>query len=130
MCLVSTVPQNTVHMVSRLVSADTISAGVIGYWSSVFAAIVLCEHFVFRQTWSAYKVSSWNKASLLPPGFAAVLAFFCGFGIIVPTMSQTWYVGPIARAVTGDIGIMTGSSVAALAYLSLRSVERRLWPGR
>ena len=104
--------------------------GVIGYWSSIFAAIVLCEHFVFRRTWEAYDVSRWDQAAHLPPGFAAVFAFCAAFGMVVPSMSQTWYTGPIARAGTGDIGIITGVCDAVLAYVPLRALERRMWPGR
>ncbi|KAF8178440.1 purine-cytosine permease [Pholiota molesta] len=103
---------------------------VIGYWSTIFAVIVLTEHFLFRRRWAAYDVTQWNKFTGLPPGIAAVFAFLCGFGIIVPSMKQTWYTGPIARAGTGDIGIITGGVVALLAYIPLRAVERRIWPRR
>lgn len=34
----------------------------------------------------------------LPPGVAASLAFAGAFGIIVPSMSQAWFTGPIADA--------------------------------
>lgn len=108
----------------------TPNTGVIGYWSSIFAAIVLCEHFVFRRAWSAYDVSRWDRAARLPPGLAAVFTFCAAFGMVVPSMSQTWYTGPIARAGTGDIGIITGVCVAVLVYVPLRALERRMWPGR
>jgi purine-cytosine permease-like protein len=55
-----------------------------------------------------------------------VLAFFCAFGLIVPSMSQVWYVGPIANAGTGDIGILTGGVSAAVLYTLFRTVEKRL----
>ena len=42
-------------------------------------------------------------------------------------MSQVWYTGPIARSGTGDIGILTGSVVAAVVYVGARSVERRVF---
>ncbi|KAF8970409.1 cytosine-purine permease [Flammula alnicola] len=104
---------------------------VIGYWSTAFAAIVLTEHFVFRKNaWTEYKVSQWDQADLLPPGIAAVLAFLCAFGIVIPSMSQTWYTGPIARAGTGDIGVITGGVVAVGTYVVFRMVEKRIWPGR
>ncbi|KAF8970418.1 hypothetical protein BDZ97DRAFT_1791282 [Flammula alnicola] len=104
---------------------------VIGYWSTAFAAIVLTEHFLLRKNaWSEYKVSQWDQADLLPPGIAAVLAFLCAFGIIIPSMSQTWYTGPIARAGTGDIGVITGGVVAVGTYVVFRTVEKRIWPGR
>ncbi|CAL1708619.1 unnamed protein product [Somion occarium] len=86
---------------------------IIGYWSTVFAVIVLVEHFLFRKNdFSRYNVTDWNQPRRLPIGLAALLAFCAGFGIIVPCMSQTAYVGPIANAGAGDIGILTGSAVA------------------
>ncbi|KAF8231030.1 hypothetical protein L208DRAFT_1437901 [Tricholoma matsutake] len=99
---------------------------VIGYWSTAFAAIILCEHFVFRRCdFSMYNVEDWNKPRRLPLGVAAVLAFGGAFGIIVPSMSQVWYTGPIARAGTGDIGVLTGFVVSGVLYLILRTLERR-----
>jgi purine-cytosine permease-like protein len=100
--------------------------GVIGYWSIAFATITVCEHFVFRRCdFSTYNVEDWDKPRRLPFGVAAALAFAGAFGIIVPSMSQAWYTGPIARAGTGDIGIMTGFVVSGLLYLILRTLERR-----
>ncbi|TFK70128.1 cytosine-purine permease [Pluteus cervinus] len=102
---------------------------VIGYWTASFGAIVLCEHFVFRRRdYSSYKVENWNKARLLPPGFAAVGAFLCSIVIIVPAMQQTWYTGPIAKAGTGDVGVLTGTFVAAISYAVLRPLEKKWWP--
>ncbi|PPQ88566.1 hypothetical protein CVT25_009946 [Psilocybe cyanescens] len=76
---------------------------VIGYWSTSFGAIVLIEHFLFRSSFKAYDIARWDKARLLPPGIAAIFAFLGSFGIIIPSMQQTWYTGPIAKAGTGDI---------------------------
>jgi purine-cytosine permease-like protein len=100
--------------------------GVIGYWSAAFAAIILCEHFVFRrQDFSMYNIEDWDKPYRLPPGVAAVLSFAGSFGIIVPSMSQAWYVGPIANSGVGDIGILAGFAVSGVLYLILRTIERR-----
>ena len=103
-------------------------SGVIGYWSTVFAVIVLMEHFIFRKNnFDFYNVAeTWNEPRKLPIGAAALIAFFAAFGIIVPCMSQTAYVGPIANAGAGDIGILTGSAVVFIVYLALRSLERSL----
>ncbi|KAH9477487.1 Purine-cytosine permease FCY21 [Psilocybe cubensis] len=103
---------------------------VIGYWSTSFGAIVLIEHFVFRMSFESYDIERWDNAGLLPPGIAAVTAFLGSFGIIIPSMQQTWYTGPIAASGTGDIGVFTGAAVAVLLYTPLRAIERRLWPGR
>ena len=97
----------------------------IGYWSTVFAAIVILEHLLFRAAdWARYDLAQWCKPKELPPGLAAVLAFLCACGIIVPCMSQAWYVGPIASAGSGDIGVFVGFAMAAILYPSFRAVER------
>ena len=99
--------------------------GIIGYWSTVWAVIVLVEHFVFRRsTWARYNMEDWDRAHRLPWGVAAVLAFACAFGIIIPSMSQVWYTGPIALAGTGDIGILAGSGVALVTFLAFRAIEK------
>ena len=98
---------------------------VIGYWSTVFAAIVVLEHLLFRAAdWARYDLAQWCKPKELPPGLAAVLAFLCACGIIVPCMSQAWYEGPIAATGTGDIGIIVGFVLAALVYPVFRAVEK------
>ena len=100
-------------------------AGIIGYWSTVWAVIVLVEHFVFRRnTWARYNMEDWDHAHRLPWGVAAVLSFACAFGIIIPSMSQVWYTGPIALAGTGDIGILAGSGVALVTFLAFRAIEK------
>ncbi|KAI0765267.1 purine-cytosine permease [Fomes fomentarius] len=72
-----------------------------GYWIAVFTAIVIAEHLIFP-----------------------VVTFVCACAIIVPCMSQGWYIGPIARAGTGDIGVLVGFALAAIVYPPLRAVER------
>lgn len=100
---------------------------IIGYWSAVFAVIVLVEHFVFRKNdFSLYDISTWDKPSQLPFGLAALVSFLCAFGIIVPCMAQAFYTGPIATKGAGDIGILAGSVVTAVTYLPLRAFERSL----
>lgn len=108
-------------------------AGVIGYWSTAFAGIVITEHVLFRGasfTETAYPISTWDTPRLLPRGIPAVLAFVCAFGALVPFMSQAWYVGPVARNGSGDCGVYVGFVVAALVYAVLRGLERRWDRGR
>jgi len=100
---------------------------IIGYWSTVYAVIIAAEHVIFRRnSWSNYTVEDWNIPSKLPLGMAAVMSFLCSCGIIVPSMSQVWYTGPIAKTGSGDVGILTGSAVALLTYSIFRAVEKRL----
>lgn len=72
-----------------------------------------------------YNVEDWDKPHRLPLGAAAVLAFMGSFGIIVPSMSQVWYTGPIAATGTGDIGLLTGFVTSGVLYLILRMLEIR-----
>ncbi|KAF9527464.1 cytosine-purine permease [Crepidotus variabilis] len=105
---------------------------VIGYWTSAFASIVLAEHFIFRRSFSstAYPTQNWDKAKLLPPGIAAVLAFSCASAVMIPCINQKFYIGPIARAGLGDIGVFAGWCTAFVVYIPLRLIERRIWPAR
>ena len=101
--------------------------GVIGYWSAAFAAIVLIEHILFRGgsfTEEAYPISTWDSAKLLPSGIPAVLAVLCGFGTLIPFMSQAWYVGPVARRGSGDCGLYVGFIVAGIMYATFRGMEK------
>ncbi|KAJ3767560.1 cytosine-purine permease [Lentinula raphanica] len=104
---------------------------LIGYWATSYAAIVLSEHFIFRHNdFSRYSVPDWNTPSNLPLGIAAVSAFLCSFAVIVPSMNQPWYTGPIADAGTGDIGLITGFFSAGMLYVVFRTVEVRFSAGR
>ena len=101
--------------------------GVIGYWSSAFIGIVLVEHVFFRRgSFAAYTedADAWDDAKKLPPGLAALGAFMLSFGLIIPSMGQIWWTGPIAET-TGDIGLEIAVVLAALLYVPLRAWERR-----
>lgn len=100
--------------------------GLISYWASAFAAIVLVEHLVFRKNDpDAYDAEVWNVPSRLPPGIAALGAGILSFGLVIPCMDQAWFVGPIAKT-TGDIGFEVAFGVSALLYTILRALEIRL----
>lgn len=105
---------------------------LIGYWLAPHCAITLIEHFVFRRdSYASYAVQhAWNKPSHpnLPRGYAAVLTFLVAVGLIVVCMEQAWYTGPIARAGTGDIGMLVGFVGSILVYLCARWAEKR-WVG-
>lgn len=103
---------------------------VIGYYASPFAAVVLVEHIVFRKSAEYYDVTTWNSLQRLPTGWAGMAAFVCSFGLIIPSMDQVWYVGPIAASGTGDIGFEVGFFGAALLYWIFRTIELRLINGR
>lgn len=96
----------------------------VGYWTAVFAEIVMAEHLFRKNDWTQYDLSQWCKPKGLPAGAAASFTMVCACGIIVPCMSQSWYVGPIASAGTGDIGVLVGFASACIIYPALRAVER------
>jgi purine-cytosine permease-like protein len=100
---------------------------VIGYWASAFAAVVLAEHVVFRRArFDRYDIAAWNTPGALPPGLAGLGAALLAVPLVVPSMAQAWYVGPIgARA--GDIGFEVAFAVAGLAYVPLRALEKRVF---
>ncbi|PCH44809.1 cytosine-purine permease [Wolfiporia cocos MD-104 SS10] len=99
---------------------------IIGYWSVVHGALILMEHAVFRKCdYAAYVLEDWNNPKRLPLGIAATATFLCAFGIIIPCMNQAWYVGPIAAAGSGDIGIIAGSCAVCILYPVFRRIEKR-----
>ncbi|KAK4122281.1 hypothetical protein N657DRAFT_672861 [Parathielavia appendiculata] len=102
---------------------------LIGYWTSAFLAVVLVEHFVFRKgDCAAYDAEAWNDAGRLPWGVAALGAGTLSFALVIPSMAQVWWTGPIAEK-TGDIGFELAFVVSGLLYLPLRWAEKR-WSRR
>ncbi|OTB12463.1 hypothetical protein K445DRAFT_320897 [Daldinia sp. EC12] len=99
---------------------------LIGYWSAAFVAVVIVEHNVFRGgKYHTYDHDSWNVASRLPWGIAALMASALSFGLVIPSMSQVWFEGPIAKK-SGDIGFEMAFAVTAILYLPLRHLEKKL----
>lgn len=104
----------------------------IGYWLAIYEGIALTEHFVFRRGFSGYQPEDYDMRDKLPPGIAALLAFCCGIVGMVIGMSQSWYVGPIARAAGtdptgGDVGFELGFACAAFSYAILRTIELKIF---
>jgi purine-cytosine permease-like protein len=89
---------------------------------------IFVEHLYFRGgKLSLYDTQSWNIPSQLPLGAAALGACALSFALVIPSMSQVWYTGPIARK-TGDIGFEVAMAITALLYIPLRHLEKR-WRG-
>ncbi|THH12960.1 hypothetical protein EW146_g7213 [Bondarzewia mesenterica] len=100
---------------------------IIGYWSAIHAAIIMSDHSIVRRgRFTSYNVKDWDKPRRLPLSLASVIAFLGAIAIIVPCMSQVWYIGPIASMGTGDISMFTGFAMAALLYVPLRIMEKLL----
>ncbi|KAI1082530.1 permease for cytosine/purines, uracil, thiamine, allantoin-domain-containing protein [Whalleya microplaca] len=99
---------------------------LIGYWSAAFVAVLIVEHNVFkRRDYDAYDHDSWNAASRLPWGVAALAASALSFALVIPSMSQAWFKGPIAQK-SGDLGFELAFVVTAILYLPFRALEKRL----
>jgi len=102
--------------------------GIIGYCTGAWLAAICVEHLYFRGgDFSLYELEYWNVPSGLPLGAAALGASFLSFALVIPSMDQVWYKGPIART-TGDIGFEVAMVVTALCYIPLRHLEKR-WRG-
>ena len=99
--------------------------GVISYWASAFAAVVIVEHVVIRRNdFSTYELGIWNKARRLPTGVAGLAACALACGLVVPSIDQVWFVGPFAKT-TGDIGFEMAFASTAVFYIPLRYIEVR-----
>jgi purine-cytosine permease-like protein len=71
---------------------------LMGYWVSVWVAITLEEHFIFRRK-TGFNWAVWNQKKKLPLGIAALVAFVIGWIGAIMCMAQVWYIGPIAKQV-------------------------------
>ena len=98
----------------------------IGYYLAIYSAIALPEHFIFRRGFKGYNIEDWNNNSKLPIGIAGCIALVVGaFGVALG-MSQTYWVGEIARHIGeygGDIGFELGAGWAFVVYVILRPLE-------
>ncbi|KAI1339152.1 NCS1 nucleoside transporter [Xylariaceae sp. FL0016] len=101
---------------------------LIGYWAGCFDAVLIAELVAFRRMdWLTFDHGIWNVGRKLPSGIAALAASVLSLGLVIPCVSEVWYVGPIAET-TGDLGFEMAFIVTALFYLPLRWVEVR-WRG-
>ncbi|KAI5362849.1 Putative purine-cytosine permease [Septoria linicola] len=98
--------------------------GVIGYWSAAFVAVVGVVYAWFRRSdTTTYDAAIWDSPKSLPLGLAAVGAALCSITLIVPSMAQIWYTGPIG-AITGDLGFEMAFLVTTVLYLPFRHIEK------
>jgi len=72
-------------------------------------------------------MKAWNIPHRLPSGLAALAAGIASFGVVIPSMDQVWFVGPIAHS-TGDIGFEVAFAASAVLYVPFRWLEIR-WRG-
>ncbi|CAK7244592.1 MAG: hypothetical protein STHCBS139747_006136 [Sporothrix thermara] len=96
---------------------------LIGYWAAAFCGAVLVEHVWFRRrSCKNYDIADWDTSSRLPLGIAAICSALCSVALIVPSMDQVWYIGPIAKT-TGDLGFEFAFVVTSILYVPFRMLE-------
>jgi NCS1 nucleoside transporter family len=102
---------------------------LMGYWVSIWVAIILEEHLIFRK-WRGlgWNWDAWDDHRKLPVGLAALVAFLVGWVGSILSMAQVWYIGPIAAQVGeygGDMGNYVGFAWAGIVFPGLRWLELR-----
>jgi len=106
---------------------------LLGYWTVSFTIILLIEDKFFRRR-SGYDLTVWDKPEKLPWGAAAVLALLAGYlAGGVTGMSQTWYIGPIAKKFGpygGDVGVFLSAAITLVVYPIARTLEKKFDGGR
>lgn len=101
---------------------------LLGYWNTSFFVILFIEHYFFRhgftEGYDNYNLEAWNTPSLMPVGYAGGLAFAAGIVGCVLGMSETWYVGVIARPIgDGDIGNELAFLFTLVVFVPARWLE-------
>jgi len=94
---------------------------LMGYWVSIWIAIVLEEHFIFRKK-TGFNWAAWNDRHKLPLGIAALVAFLVGWVGAILSMAQVWYIGPIAKLV-GEYG----ADVSACLFAQVGRLTFHRW---
>ncbi|KAK0548408.1 hypothetical protein OC846_004481 [Tilletia horrida] len=98
---------------------------IIGYWAAFYCGVVLTDYFILRHAdFRTFDIDAWNDWSRLPWGAAAITACICSLALIVPSMDQIYFTGPIAKRV-GDLGFELGFILTGLTYIPLRLLERK-----
>lgn len=104
----------------------------IAYWLAIYSGIALSDHFVFKRGFGGYRAELYDKPDKLPLGIAAAIAFCFGIAGMITGMSQSWYVGPIAKHAGalpygGDVGFELAFAFSGAMYLVLRPIELRVF---
>lgn len=103
---------------------------LIAYWLAIYSGIAIADHFVFRRGFGGYRPEHYDQRHKLPLGIAATLAFGFGVAGMVTGMSQTWWIGPIAKHAGaapygGDVGFELGFAFSFTSYCLMRPLEIR-----
>jgi purine-cytosine permease-like protein len=106
---------------------------IISYWFSIFIVIVFEDHVLFRRcSYKNYDFNIWNKRKFLPISLSAFFSGIVGIIGIILGMSQSWFNGPIAKALIGDtgeqrgdLGFECGLVFTAITFPLFRLIELR-----
>ncbi|SNX86262.1 related to purine-cytosine permease [Melanopsichium pennsylvanicum] len=100
---------------------------VLGYWASLYVGVVLADHVIVRKRdFASYNIKHWNQWGQLPPGLAALGACAISLAVVVPSIDQVWFSGPIAKK-SGDLGFETGLVASFVLYVPLRMLEKKVF---
>ncbi|RDW74245.1 putative nucleoside transporter [Aspergillus mulundensis] len=104
---------------------------LLGYWCTSYVVILFEEHYLFRRgNFDNYDLEGWNDPARLPVGIAAASAFLIGVVAWCMGMSETWFVGPLAKvfgAAGGDVANELTFVVTAVIYAPARYVELKVF---
>ncbi|PLB45465.1 putative purine-cytosine permease [Aspergillus steynii IBT 23096] len=100
---------------------------LMSYWIVIWLVIVVEEGCIFRRG-KAYDWDVVDNIQRLPMGLAAGASFVIGCVGAVLGMSQSYFVGPIAKSLSGDcdLGMWLALGLTAVCYPGLRLVELRM----
>ncbi|GAB1208986.1 hypothetical protein APSETT445_007751 [Aspergillus pseudonomiae] len=100
---------------------------LMSYWIVAWLAVCLEEAWIFRRGHN-YDWAIWNNPHRLPMGLAAGASFVFGLLGAVLGMSQSYFVGPIAKALPQncDLGMWLAFGFTAVVYPAFRCVELRV----
>ena len=106
---------------------------ITSYWFAVYIVIIFEDHILFRRcSYENYNFNIWNKRKSLPISLAAIFSGIVGIVGIVLGMSQTWFTGPIAKALMGNtgeqhgnLGFECGLVFTAITFPLFRLIELR-----
>ncbi|KAE8349153.1 hypothetical protein BDV28DRAFT_152155 [Aspergillus coremiiformis] len=100
---------------------------LMSYWIVAWFAVCLEEAWIIQRG-RDYDWTVWNNPHRLPMGLAAGASFVFGILGAVLGMSQSYFVGPIAKALPYDcdLGMWLAFGFTAVVYAPFRLVELRI----
>jgi purine-cytosine permease-like protein len=100
---------------------------LLGYWNTSLFVILAAEHYLFRGgNLANYDLDAWNTPARMPIGVAGLTAFLCGAAGWILGMTQTYYVGALAKLIGdsgGDIANELALVFTVISYIPLRQLE-------